>query len=268
MVVCSVSGKPIFHYERPCAGAGLSAHGAAARTSHNTDRLQHPGDPSNNSDVSTAKSSFVSSLQGLLSFVSCVQHEELQEVETDRCRCFFQTRENLTFAIILRTAAASKGDDASSGREAETVPDISTDALQRLIQVLHSQILFVLTDRGLDVLRRQPGYDLRELLNGTERVMTSLCDRWATDPTLRFKDLGVSFVRLAPDHRIAATRALAYEPPTSASSSSAASGGGDGAASVSAMICGILLANKKVVAVSQPNKKQFSILVDGEQVNV
>uniref|UniRef100_K3WJ71 Vacuolar fusion protein MON1 homolog n=1 Tax=Globisporangium ultimum (strain ATCC 200006 / CBS 805.95 / DAOM BR144) TaxID=431595 RepID=K3WJ71_GLOUD len=246
VVVCSSSGKPIFHYERPSRG---SAHDASTSTTCT----------SSSSCVSTAKSSFVSSLQGLLSFVSCMQHEELQELETDGCRCFFQTRENLTFAVILRSPSAHPSTGSDS---ADAVPDVTTDSLQRLIHLLHSQILFVLTERGLDVLRRQPGYDLRELLSGTERVMAALCDRWATDPTLRFHDLGVAFVRLAPGHRMVVTRALEYEPSGASltSSSSASAGGGGGG--TGAMICGIVLAKKQIVAVSHPNKKQFNILVD------
>lgn len=262
VVICSASGKPIFCYERRC---GRSTD--ATITSNSS------------SSVSTEKSSFVSSLQGLLSFVSCMQHEQLQQVQTDGCRCFFQTRENLTFAIVLRASTLSLPAVAAHGSEyvdeeedVDTVPDVPLECLQRLIQLLHSQILFVLTERGLDVLRRQPGYDLRDLLNGTERVMTALCDRWASDPTLRFHDLGVSFVRLAPDQRFAITRTLEFESSLSSSSASssatssssaAVASGGASAITASAMICGILLTRKKIVAVSQPNPKQFSILIDG-----
>lgn len=266
VVICSASGKPIFCYER--------RHGRPPDDDSIT---------SNNSNVSTQKSSFVSSLQGLLSFVSCMQHEELQQVQTDGCRCVFQAKENLTFAIILRLASTAPAAAAHSGgddAEVDTVPDVPLECLQRLIQLLHSQILFVLTDRGLDVLRRQPGYDLRDLLNGTERVMTALCDRWASDPTLRFRDLGAPFVRLAPDQRLAITRTLEFEPSLSSGSSSSAMGssaapsssaavasGGASEITASATICGILLARKKIVAVSQPNPKQFSILIDGTSIN-
>ncbi|RLN44081.1 hypothetical protein BBJ28_00017902 [Nothophytophthora sp. Chile5] len=190
VVVCSTSGKPVFHYERSSSSSSAD---------------------------DDAKSSFVSSLQGLLSFVACMQHEELQELQAAGCRCVFRRVDNLTLAAIL----------------------------------LHAQILFVLSDRGLDVLRKQPGYDLRELLSGTERVMRSLTDLWATSPTLRLRDLGVPFLRLAPERRREITRALEYEAASSAETGT-----------TSTMICGLLLASEQVVAVAQPNKKQFSVLVD------
>lgn len=267
VVICSASGKPIFCYERRCRRPSDAAVNTATTTAS-----------SSTSGVSTEKSSFVSSLQGLLSFIACMQHEELQQVQTNGCRCFFQTRENLTFAIVLRASAvpqapARSGDGHDHGEDdADTVPDVPLECLQRLIQLLHSQILFVLTERGLDVLRRQPGYDLRDLLNGTERVMTALCDRWASDPALRFRDLGVSFVRLAPDQRLAITRTLEFDPSLSSlhmsssatsSSSAAVASGGASEITASAMICGVLLARKKIVAVSQPNPKQFGVLIDG-----
>ncbi|KAG3060629.1 hypothetical protein PC121_g13368 [Phytophthora cactorum] len=196
VVVCSTSGKPIFRHRV---------------STSDTKR------PSEEDDSST--SSFTSSLQGLLSFVACTQHEELLELQAAECQCVFRSSESLTFAAIC---------------------------LQHLLQLLQNQILFVLSDRGLDVLRRQPGYDLRELLNGTERVTRSLTELWATSPTLRFKDCGVPFVRLKPERRREVTRALEFEENTATPT----------------MICGLLLAKDQVVAIAQPNKKQFSILVD------
>lgn len=272
VVVCSASGKPIFHFERQRDASSISN---SSRSSRSDARDVQSG------GVSTAKSSFVSSLQGLLSFVACMQHEELEEIQTDGCRCFFQTRESLTFAVILRSPAVAdrpSGDrhtndvvhSSSSSRvtdaddsAVDTVPDVPVECLQRLIDLLHSQILFVLTERGLDVLKRQPGYDLRDLLSGTERVMTALCERWTTDPTLRFDGLGVSFVRLAPDERMAITRTLAHDMLASSHASTSSSSSSSEPSPSAAMICGVLLANKRVVAVAQPNKKQFSILVDG-----
>ncbi|KAG7396593.1 Vacuolar fusion protein mon1b [Phytophthora boehmeriae] len=129
------------------------------------------------------------------------------------------------------------------------VSKFASDCLQHLLQLLQNQILFVLSDRGLDVLRRQPGYDLRELLNGTERVTRSLTELWATAPAIRFKDCGVPFVRLKPEVRRDVTRALEFQEAASTATSSP-------------MICGLLLAKEQVVAVVQPNKKQFSVLVD------
>ncbi|KAG3093358.1 hypothetical protein PI125_g16874 [Phytophthora idaei] len=196
VVVCSTSGKPIFRHRV---------------STSDTKR------PSEEDDSST--SSFTSSLQGLLSFVACTQHEELLELQAADCQCVFRSSESLTFAVIC---------------------------LQHLLQLLQNLILFVLSDRGLDVLRRQPGYDLRELLNGTERVTRSLTELWATSPTLRFKDCGVPFVRLQPEKRREVTRALEFEENTATPT----------------MICGLLLAKEQVVAIVQPNKKQFSILVD------
>ncbi|KAG3238445.1 hypothetical protein PI124_g16595 [Phytophthora idaei] len=196
VVVCSTSGKPIFRHRV---------------STSDTKR------PSEEDDSST--SSFTSSLQGLLSFVACTQHEELLELQAADCQCVFRSSESLTFAVIC---------------------------LQHLLQLLQNLILFVLSARGLDVLRRQPGYDLRELLNGTERVTRSLTELWATSPTLRFKDCGVPFVRLQPEKRREVTRALEFEENTATPT----------------MICGLLLAKEQVVAIVQPNKKQFSILVD------
>ncbi|RLN47997.1 hypothetical protein BBJ28_00000378 [Nothophytophthora sp. Chile5] len=223
VVICSTSGKPVFHYERSSSSSSAD---------------------------DDAKSSFVSSLQGLLSFVACMQHEELQELQAAGCRCVFRRADNLTLAAIVRRDTGNPANPAE-------VPDIAPECLHQLLQLLHAQILFVLSDRGLDVLRKQPGYDLRELLSGTERVMCSLTDLWATSPTLRLPDLGVPFLRLAPERRREITRALEYEAASTAET-------GTTSTSTSTMICGLLLANEQVVAVAQPNKKQFSVLVDGE----
>lgn len=235
IVVCSSSGKPIFHYETTA-----DAH----------DRLEKET-PGGCGD-SNAKSSFVSSLQGLLSFLQCMQNEELRELETGNCRCLFQVVENLTFAVIVRP---SKCIDSGPG----SLPALPAACLQRLLSLLHSQILFLLSDRGLDVLRRQPGYDLRELLSGTEGVMAALSDQWASNATMRMRHLGVRFLRLAPELRGRITRALEYESPTIGGLAKSSSAND----TPSSMICGLLLADEQVVAIAQPNKSQFSILVDG-----
>lgn len=217
VLVCSTSGKPIFR--------------------HRVSTLSTKRPPEED-DLST--SAFASSLQGLLSFVACTQHEELLELQAAGCQCVFRSSESLTFAAIVRSV---QEDDSSYSDE---TPSFASQCLKHLLQLLQSQILFVLSDRGLDVLRRQPSYDLRELLNGTERVTRSLTELWATNPMLRFKDCGVPFVRLKPEKRREVTRALEVEENTATPS----------------MICGLLLANEQVVAIAQPNKKQFSILVD------
>ncbi|EGZ12478.1 hypothetical protein PHYSODRAFT_347406 [Phytophthora sojae] len=225
VLVCSTSGKPVFRHK-------LSAS--------DTNR------PSEEDDSST--SSFASSLQGLLSFVACTQHEELRELQAADCRCVFLSSDSLTFAAIER--AVHK--DTTTGVHSSETPSFASECLQHLLRLLQHQILFVLSDRGLDVLRRQPGYDLRELLNGTERVTRSLTELWASTPSLRFKDCGVPFVRLKPERRREVARALEFEAPRENAA----------AASTTTMICGLLLAKEKVVAVAQPNKKQFSMLVD------
>ncbi|KAG7384737.1 Vacuolar fusion protein mon1b [Phytophthora pseudosyringae] len=216
VLVCSTSGKPVFRHRVSTSGARR---------------------PCEEDDAST--SSFASSLQGLLSFVACTQREELLELQAKGCRCVFRSADSLTFAAIER--GVQEDEDVHT----DETPSFAPQCLQHLLQLLRNQILFVLSDRGLDVLRRQPGYDLRELLNGTERVTRSLMELWASTPTLRFKDCGVPFVRLKPERRREATRALEFE-----------------AATESTMICGLLLAKEQVVAVAQPNKKQFSMLVD------
>ncbi|KAE9103879.1 hypothetical protein PF010_g13582 [Phytophthora fragariae] len=221
IVVCSTSGKPVFRHK-------LSTLSNSC--------------PSEEDDSST--SSFASSLQGLLSFVSCTQHEELLELQAADCRCVFRSSESLTFAAIERSVHKDTGSVHSN----ET-PSFASECLQHLLRLLQHQILFVLSDRGLDVLRRQPGYDLRELLNGTERVTRSLTELWASTPSMRFKDCGVPFVRLKPERRREVARALKFEAPREN-------------ATMTTMICGLLLAKEKVVAVAQPNKKQFSMLVD------
>ncbi|KAK1931306.1 Vacuolar fusion protein MON1 A [Phytophthora citrophthora] len=219
VVVCSTSGKPVFRH----------------RVS--TER------PFEEDDSST--SSFTSSLQGLLSFVACTQQEELLELETEDSRCVFRSSDSLTFAAIEQSVQV---DDNVHNNETLS---FASECLQHLLHLLQNQILFVLSDRGLDVLRRQPGYDLRELLSGTEGVTRSLTELWATSPTLRFKDCGVPFVRLKPERRREVTRALEFEAASEDTSTPS-------------MICGLLLARERVVAIVQPNKKQFSILVDGE----
>jgi hypothetical protein len=237
VVVCSSSGKPIYHFAKPAAatafqsvedGNRVQADDAADQSST---RENHGG----------GSHSFVSSLQGLLSFVSCMQNDELQEIETDGCRCFFLTIENiLSYGVIVRTAKESS--DAC-------LPSLGRACLARLLNLLHTQIVFVLSNRGLDVLRKQPGYDLRELLIGTERVVHALSTKWLTQPPYRFKDVGVPFLRLDPVDRIEITQTIEYEPTQSTEAKG--------------MICGLLLAAGKVVAIAQPLPKQFRILVDG-----
>lgn len=216
VIVCSTSGKPVFRHQ----------------VSTSTTSVEN--------DAST--SSFASSLQGLLSFVVCTQHEELLELRAAGCRCVFHSVDRLTFAAVERDV-----NDDSSVHNRRT-SSFALECLQHLLCLLQHQILLVLSDRGLDVLKRQPRYDLRELLNGTDRVTRSLTELWAVTPTLRFKDCGVPFVRLQPERRREVTRALEFE-----------------AAMTSTMICGLLLAKEQVVAIAQPNKKQFSMLVDGRR---
>ncbi|UIZ23368.1 hypothetical protein KXD40_007700 [Peronospora effusa] len=182
IIVCSTSGKPVFRHK-------LS-------TSTTTCSLEED-------DAST--SSFTSSLQGLLSFVVCTQQEELLELHAAGCRCVFRSVDNLTFAAIERDV------DEDNSVQHKRTSSYALECLQHLLRLLQSQILLVLSDRGLDVLKRQPGYDLRELLNGTDRVTRSLTELWAVSPTLRFKNCGVPFLRLKPERRREVTRALEYE---------------------------------------------------------
>ncbi|TDH71874.1 hypothetical protein CCR75_001077 [Bremia lactucae] len=207
VVVCSTSGKPILRH-----------------------RVFTPDPNSSLDDDDSSSSSFTSSLQGLLSFVSCTQHEELLELVTAGCRCVFQSSECLTFAAIVK-------------EDTQDIPNVASHCLKHLVQLLQNQILFVLSDRGLNVLRRQPGYDLRELLNGTERVTKYLTELWASTAPFRFKDWGVPFVRLKPEIRREVTRALEFDES-------------------SAMIGGLLIAEQKVVAITQSHKKHFEMLVD------
>lgn len=221
LVVCSSSGKPIFRYA--------------------TRSPDQQADSSADGDASAAASSFASSLQGLLSFAACTQGGKLQELEIAHCRCVFRTVGDLTLAAIER-------------RDGQQVTEfVPRECLARVLRLLRAQILLVLSDRGLDVLRKQPGYDLRELLGGTERVMSALADRWRSQPALRLQHFGLSFVRLAPDLRKDIARAIAFEPDVGDATEAAAS----------SMICGVLFARERVVAVAQPNKKQFSIQIDG-----
>ncbi|CAH0487438.1 unnamed protein product [Peronospora farinosa] len=219
IIVCSTSGKPVFRHKLSTSTTTCS---------------------SVEDDAST--SSFTSSLQGLLSFVVCTQQEELLELHTAGCRCVFRSVDNLTFAAIERDV------DKDNSVHHRRTSSYALECLQHLLRLLQSQILLVLSDRGLDVLKRQPGYDLRELLNGTDRVTRSLTELWAVSPTLRFKDCGVPFLRLKPERRREVTRALEYEATSENPTST--------------MICGLLLAKEQVVAIAQPNKKQFNMLVD------
>ncbi|CAI5738059.1 unnamed protein product [Hyaloperonospora brassicae] len=185
--------------------------------------------------------SFASSLQGLLSFVACTQQEELQELRSHGCRCVFYSTQTLTFAAIERDVYSDQTDNTSS---------FSVTCLEHLLHLLQSQLRFLLSDQGLHVLQRQPNYDLCQRLHGTERVTRSLTGLWAVHPTLRFKDFGVPFVRLQLAGRRQVTRMLA------------AAGEAETEHLTSAMICAVLLAKEKVVAIAQPKKKQFSMRVD------
>lgn len=235
LVVCSSSGKPIFHYSPPSAATASSTS------------------PSSSSDAAA----FVSSLQGLVAFVAHTQGQALQELEAAHCRCVFQSADNLTLAAIERLPTHADGRTGEEQRGAE--PAAASACLARLLRLLRAQILLVLSDRGLDVLRKQPGYDLRELLGGTDSVMRALADRWRSDAALRLAHFGVPFLRLAPALRKEVARALAFEPERRASGGA----GGDQVTEDAAMICGVLLARAQVVAIAQPNRKQFSVRVDG-----
>ena len=225
VVVCSTSGKPVFH-------SVVSATPSTTRSSAE--------------DETSSISSFTSSLQGLLSFVVCTQQEELQELESEGCRCVFYSTRSLTFAAFER-------DVDTKDNNKRTVTCFSVECLKHLLHLLQSHIRFLLSDRGLIALQKQPNYDLRQLLNGTEQVTKSLTELWAVSPTLRFKDFGVPFVRLRLARRREVTRILATVKAETEQLTST-------------MICGLLLAKKKVVAIAQPKKKQFNMLVDGKDV--
>ncbi|KAI9914435.1 hypothetical protein PsorP6_006984 [Peronosclerospora sorghi] len=201
ILVCSISGKPVLHHV-------LSSSSLVA-----------PDDASS--------STLASSLQGLLSFVSCTHDEELQELHAAHFRGVFRTTATLTFAAIERPARACT---------------FGLECLQHLLHLLEQQILVVLSAQGLDVLRRQPGYDLRDLLHGTDKVTHAVVTKWATTPTLRLRDGGVPFLRLKLETRRQVTRALEVE--------------------TSSMICALLVAREQVVAMHLPKKKHFSLLVD------
>ncbi|GLD96594.1 hypothetical protein PINS_up005277 [Pythium insidiosum] len=230
LVVCSSAGKPILHYHRQ----------SGARRFQSVET----GDGAPNGGASH---SFVSSLQGLLAFVQCVQQDELRELELEGCRCSFRMVENiLSYVAIVR----SDSDNCVAPTTPTVLPSRGRKCLHRLLRLLHAQILLVLSDRGLDVLRRQPSYDLRELLIGTERSVCGLADRWEREATFRFADCGVQFIRLLADERMEVLQTLEYEPRETPEAE--------------AMVCGLLLARDRVVAVCQPRRKQFSILVNGE----
>ncbi|DAZ98469.1 TPA: hypothetical protein N0F65_004906 [Lagenidium giganteum] len=197
VLICSTSGKPIYHFS-----TRASAH------------VQGDGGSSDGS----SSASFTSSIQGLVSFVTCVQQDALELIETAEHTCIFHAEENLTFAMICA---------------------------KRLLKLLYAQLLFVLSERGLDILRRQPSYDLRELLGGTERVMDALVESWRVEATTRFQHMGVRYLRLPSTLRAEMTRALAYEPEESSS-----------------LLCGLLLSRKRVLVIAQPNRKQFSLVAE------
>ena len=176
--------------------------------------------------------------------MACTQQEELQELESHGCRCVFYSTQTLTFAAIERDVHSDETNNTSS---------FSGTCLEHLLHLLQSQLRFLLGDQGLHVLQRQPNYDLRQRLHGTERVTRSLAGLWAVHPTLRFKDFGVAFVRLQLARRRQVTRMLA------------AAGEAETEHLTSAMICAVLLAKEKVVAIVQPKKKHFSMRVDGKR---
>uniref|UniRef100_A0AAV1TTZ5 Vacuolar fusion protein MON1 n=1 Tax=Peronospora matthiolae TaxID=2874970 RepID=A0AAV1TTZ5_9STRA len=221
VVVCSTSGKPVFY---SVVSTSLSTTWTSAE------------------DETSSISSFMSSLQGLLSFVVCTQVEELQELESEGRRCVFYSTESLTFAAIER-------DVTTKDTNKRTVTCFSLECLKHLLHLLQTHVRFLLSDRGLTVLQKQPNYDLRQLLDGTEQVTRSLTELWAVNPTLRFKDFGVPFVRLKLARRREVTRILASVKAETEQLTST-------------MICGLLLAKEKVVAIAQPKKKRFNMLVD------
>jgi hypothetical protein len=219
VVLCSTSGKPIFHYKITLNDV-LKASICKQQQEENDSRSV----------------SFSCSLQGLVSFVSCMtQGEKIQEIQLEKSRCIFHLVDPITCVIIIREE-----------KDKSAIQIIETTSLKRLLELLYAQILFILTDRGLDVLRKQPSYDLRELLIGTERTMRSLTNGWYRHVSLHMKDMGIRFLRMHPMDRMEITKAIEANTHTTK------------------MICGILLANEQVVAIVQPNKKQFGILVDGK----
>ena len=74
------------------------------------------------------------------------------------------------------------------------------------LEYLHAQILFILTSKGLDVLKRKPNYDLRSLLGGTENVMRGLCTTATSDSTLLVEAVGQ--LKVPPEARANAAQIL------------------------------------------------------------
>ena len=102
------------------------------------------------------------------------------------------------------------------------------------LEYLHSQILFILTSKGLDVLKRNPNYDLRSLLGGTENVMAGLCRTATRDTTMLLE--AVSQLKLAPASRAAAANILR-------------------STALPDMLYGMLVAGSRLVTLVQPKNK-------------
>ena len=102
------------------------------------------------------------------------------------------------------------------------------------LEYLHSQILFILTSKGLDVLKRNPNYDLRSLLGGTENVMAGLCRTATSDATMLLE--AVQQLRIPAASRAAAAQILR-------------------ATGLPDMLYGMLVAGSRLVTLVQPKNK-------------
>lgn len=63
----------------------------------------------------------------------------------------------------------------------------SSTFIERQLHFLWRNIIFVLTEKGLDILTQNPSYDLRELLGGTDTCMSKLVATASTSLSILFQ---------------------------------------------------------------------------------
>eukprot|EP00741_Cyanophora_paradoxa_P020102 tig00021234_g19403.t1 len=135
------------------------------------------------------------------------------------------------YYVAVSPAAADPAEGGSGG-----VPPEPEGAVRRQLEAVHAQIASIVTSKAFALVERQPGYDLRNLIEGAQRQLRSLLAAMEGPHGAGFMLGAVRSVRLPPSTRAEAQRVLS------------------GALRGSNLLFGALVAGWRLVALSRPRK--------------
>ena len=86
------------------------------------------------------------------------------QIEGRQLKCIFAGRRKFVFLVRgpLFFVVISKTNETEQ-------------QLRRQLELMYAQVLLVLTSKGVSMLERNPKYDLRRLLSGTQNALMRLC---------------------------------------------------------------------------------------------